>query len=144
MYQVVCVYGCVSMYTCLWTYMNMITCFRTPTHSCISAYALHTSGLIVEQFVRIWVWAVYVPASHGKDKALPWVCLTDTEYSSRKYCHVRIDRSHSKHCFPAPSSKLCQIWLHHWRGTLYLRAAVHQRGQHPLKGLGTNKTVDTT
>ena len=39
-----------------------------------------------------------------------------------------------------PSSKLCQIWLHHRRGTLYLCAAVHQCGQRPLKGLGTNMT----
>ena len=33
---------------------------------------------------------------------------------------------HSEHRFPAPSSKLCQIWLRHWRGTLYLRAAVRK------------------
>ena len=46
--------------------------------------------------------------------------------------------AHSEHRFPAPSSKLCQIWLRHWRGTLYLRAAVHRRGQRPPKGLGTN------
>ena len=30
--------------------------------------------------------------------------------------------------FSAPSSKLCQIWLHHWGGTLYLHTAVHRRG----------------
>ena len=42
---------------------------------------------------------------------------------------------HSEHRFPAPSSKLCQIWLRHRRGTLYLRAAVHRRGQRPPKGL---------
>ena len=46
--------------------------------------------------------------------------------------------------FPAPSSKLCQISLRHWRGTLYLRAAVHRRGQRPPKGLGTNKTAEAT
>ena len=46
--------------------------------------------------------------------------------------------AHSEHRFPAPSSKLCQIWLRLWRGTLYLRAAVHRRGQRPPKGLGTN------
>ena len=34
----------------------------------------------------------------------------------------------------------CQIWLRHWRGTLYLRAAVHRRGQRPPKGL----TVEAT
>ena len=34
--------------------------------------------------------------------------------------------------------ELCR--LGHWRGTLYLRAAVHRRGQRPLKGLGTNHT----
>ena len=42
--------------------------------------------------------------------------------------------------FPAPSSKLCQIWLRYWRGTLYLHAAVHRHGQQPLNGLGTNMT----
>ena len=50
----------------------------------------------------------------------------------------------SEHRVPAPSSKLCQIWLRHWRGTLYLHAAVHRRGQHPPKGLGTDKTVEAT
>ena len=29
-------------------------------------------------------------------------------------------------------------------GTLYLRAAVHQRGQRPPKGSGTNMTVEAT
>ena len=43
-----------------------------------------------------------------------------------------------------PSTKLCQNWLHHWRGTLYLYAAVHWCGQRPLKGLGTSKTVEAT
>ena len=52
--------------------------------------------------------------------------------------------AHSEHHFPAPSSKLCQIWLRHWRGTLYLRAAVHRHGQCPPKGLGTDKTVEAT
>ena len=31
-----------------------------------------------------------------------------------------------------------------WRGTLYLRAAVHRRGQRPPKGSGTNMAVETT
>ena len=52
--------------------------------------------------------------------------------------------SHCEHRFSAPSSKLCQIWLHHSRGTLYLRKAVHRCSQHPLKGLGTDKTVEAT
>ena len=44
---------------------------------------------------------------------------------------VALPDSHSEHHFPAPSSKLCQIWLRHWKGggTLYLRAAVHRRGR---------------
>ena len=50
---------------------------------------------------------------------------------------------HSEHRFPAPSSKLCQIYWRHWRGTLYLRVAVHRRGQRPPKGSGTNMTVET-
>ena len=40
------------------------------------------------------------------------------------------------------SSKLCQNWLRHRRGTLYLRAAVHRRGQRPPKVLGTNNYDD--
>ena len=51
---------------------------------------------------------------------------------------------HSEHRFPVPSSKLCQNWLRHWRGTLCPRAAVHQRCLRPPKGLGTNKTVEAT
>ena len=51
---------------------------------------------------------------------------------------------HSDHRFPAPSSKLCQIYLRLWRGTLYLRAAVHRRGQRPPKGSGSDKTVEAT
>ena len=39
--------------------------------------------------------------------------------------------------FQAPFSKLCQIWLHHWRVSLYLHTDVHRCCQHPLKGLGT-------
>ena len=30
------------------------------------------------------------------------------------------------------------------KGTLYLRAAVHRRGQRPPKGLGTDKAVEAT
>ena len=41
----------------------------------------------------------------------------------------------------APSSKLCQNWLHHWRDTLYLHAAVHRSCQHHPNCLGTNMTV---
>ena len=51
---------------------------------------------------------------------------------------------HSQHHFQAPSSKLCQNWLRHRRGTLYLRAAVHRRCQPPPNGLGTNKTGSNT
>ena len=57
---------------------------------------------------------------------------------------MTITRPHSEHLFPAPSSKLCQIWLRHWRGTLYLRAAVHRHSQRPSKGPGTNMTVEAT
>ena len=47
--------------------------------------------------------------------------------------------AHSEYRFPVPSSK-----LRHWRGTLYLRAAVQRRGQRPPKGSGTNLTVEAT
>ena len=52
--------------------------------------------------------------------------------------------AYPEHHFPAPSSRLRQNWLRHWRGTLYLRAAVHWRSQRPPKGLGTDKTVEAT
>ena len=52
--------------------------------------------------------------------------------------------THSEYRFPAPSSKLCQIWLCHWRGTLYLLTAVQQCSQRPSKGLGTDYTVEAT
>ena len=45
---------------------------------------------------------------------------------------------------PSPVFWLCQSWLRHWRGTLYLCAAVQRHGQCPLKGLGTDKTVEAT
>ena len=48
----------------------------------------------------------------------------------------------SEHCFSAPSSKLCQNWLRHWRGTLFLRTAVYRLCQHLPKSVGTNKTVE--
>ena len=51
---------------------------------------------------------------------------------------------HSKYRFLAPSSKLCQNWLHHWRGTLYLHAAVLWCCRWAVKGLGTDKTVEAT
>ena len=57
--------------------------------------------------------------------------------------HLSHPGSHFEHRFPAPSSKLCQNWLRHWRGTLYLRAAVHRRCQGPPNGLGTNNTDKT-
>ena len=57
---------------------------------------------------------------------------------SLRSCPMWWWKTHSEHRFPAPSSKLCQIWLRHWRGTLFLRAAVHRRGQRPPIGLGTD------
>ena len=74
---------------------------------------------------------------------------TQTPYSFSS-THCMNDQSllcwkpHSKHRFLAPSSKLCQIWLRHWRGTLYLHAAVQRRGQYPPEGSGTNMTVEAT
>ena len=60
--------------------------------------------------------------------------------SSRK---IMLNRSrvviHTEHRFQAASSKLCQNWLRHWRGTLYLHAFVHLRGQRSSKGLGITK-----
>ena len=37
-----------------------------------------------------------------------------------------------------PLTKPNALPLRHWRGTLYLRAAVQRRGQHSPKGSGTN------
>ena len=64
--------------------------------------------------------------------------------SARFRCVCEWVRERERDCMstsiPAPSSKLCQISLCHWRGTLYLRAAVHRHGQRPPKGLGTDET----
>ena len=68
--------------------------------------------------------------------------ILHNSYSSFLVLHVKSARPHSEHHFPAPSFKLCQIWLRCWRGTLYLCTAVHRRGQCPLQGLGTDKTVE--
>ena len=58
-----------------------------------------------------------------------WVPSTDLAAGFLTvHSQISLADSHSQHCFSAPSSKLCQIWLHHWGGTLYLRAAVHRRG----------------
>ena len=35
------------------------------------------------------------------------------------HTRVRMGSAHSEHRFSVPSSKLCQNWLRHWRGTLY-------------------------
>ena len=48
-------------------------------------------------------------------------------------------RAHSKHRFLALSTKLSGIG---YASEGALIAAVHQHGQCPLEGLGTNKTVD--
>ena len=63
---------------------------------------------------------------------VPWSCL-----KARFHCWWWC-LTHST--LLAPSSKVCQNWLHHWRGTLYLQADVHQCCKRPLKGVGTNKT----
>ena len=39
--------------------------------------------------------------------------------------------SRSGHRFPAPSSKLCRIWLRHWRGTLFGWLSFALRAQKP-------------
>ena len=71
-----------------------------------------------------------------------------TKYSSgwrKDVVHQCLEfAAHSEHRFPAPSSELCQIWLRHWRGTLYLRAGVQRRCQRSPKGSGTNITVEAT
>ena len=51
---------------------------------------------------------------------------------------MTVMRPHSEHRFPALSSKLCQNWWRRWSSTLYIRAAVHRRGQRPPKSSGTN------
>ena len=52
-----------------------------------------------------------------------WVCEWELTESTRLISkHIP-----GKPSFLAPSSKLCQNLLGHWRGVLYLRAAVHRR-----------------
>ena len=82
-------------------------------------------------------------SSHIPDND-PWVGVSQKSFP---VCLVWFDDDNSvrlRDRLLAPSSRLCHIWLCHWRGTLYLRAAVHWSCQHPLKGLGTNKTVEAS
>ena len=90
-----------------------------------------------EQYTRSWVPKVEQFRSYLLDKA--W---TDGQTHTQVDMAIPVFATHSEHRFPAPSSKLCQIWLHHWRGTFYLCTAVHWHGQRPLKGSGTDKTVE--
>ena len=89
--------------------------------------------------------------------------LVERDMSVKQYSQVLVERDsqglverdvlvkqHSQvptleHRFPAPSSKLCQIWLR-TEGAFfsYFRSAVHRRGQRPPNGLGTDKTVEAT
>ena len=77
-----------------------------------------------------------------------WHCtvLRDCDRTALSFfflqCVLRL-QLHSEHRFPAPSSELCQNWLRQWRGTLYLRAAVHRRCQRPSKGLGGRPLLNT-
>ena len=71
----------------------------------------------------------------------PYLCCLKWIYYSVNLSLTPLN-AHSKHHFLAPSSKLCQNWLHHRRGALYLHATVHWCCQHPLKGLGTNMSVE--
>ena len=89
----------------------------------------------------------FISISIFREVYSPQVCRFHTQSSLLSsqflstFSHIQ---THSEHCFPAPSSKLCQTWLCHWRGTLYLCAAVQWRGQCPPKGSDTDKTVEAT
>ena len=72
-------------------------------------------------------WLKWTLTPRRTDRVFPWLA---TGHAGWQWL-----QTHSKHRFLAPSSKLCQIWLRHWMGTLYLRAAVHWHSQRPLKGL---------
>ena len=96
----------------------------------VTCFPHHTYGL---SLLTIDVWEVTKPRS------LP-LLFRVLYFVQGEYKQVWAP--HSQHHFPAPSSKLCQIWLRHWRGTLYLRAAVHRRGQRLPKDFGTNVTVE--
>ena len=53
---------------------------------------------------------------------------TSTPPQTHTQMHARTSiHPHSEYHFPTPSSKLCQIWLRHWRGTLYLWSAPSER-----------------
>ena len=89
------------------------------------------------------------PPLHRPCKNATNVWLSLGEEDKTPYIYTDLwtrPHTYSEHRFPAPSSKLCQIWLRHWRGTFYLRAAVQRRGQRPPKGSGTDigKTVEAT
>ena len=57
---------------------------------------------------------------HPRNSALRWLTTWPPVGHFTDRC---TKSSHSEHRFLASSSKLCQNWLCHWRGTLYLRTA---------------------
>ena len=100
-----------------------------PLQYSVSATA-HQHVFRVNVVLCKWIWTLIRTAN-------TW--LTNVQF----YPALIITQTpHSKHHFPAPSSKLCQNWLCRWRGTLYLHAAACQCCQHLLNGLGTNKIVE--
>ena len=142
-------WGCVVGW-CGWGgWLNELTAFvHEPFHTKMSYYKCvkdncYQSLLCAselnknEQYTRSWVPKVEQFRSYLLDKA--W---TDGQTHTQVDMAIPVFATHSEHRFPAPSSKLCQIWLHHWRGTFYLCTAVHWHGQRPLKGSGTDKTVE--
>ena len=86
-----------------------------------------------------WNCGVYMSV-HCNCQSLPvslesWLTM---QGSVANYLTKTILVAHSKPCFPAYSSKLCQNWLYHWWVSLYLYTAVHWHRQCPPKGSGTN------
>ena len=72
---------------------------------------------------------------HTSDKNLGPTVVLHSSRTHHTLCVCAFADSESS--FPAPSSKLCRNWLRQWRGTLYLRAAVHRQSAPSEKDLGT-------
>ena len=92
-----------------------------------------SSALYKEYDGRQECWLMYMYKNQTKQKLNIYIeshpfslSQSHTHMHARTHVHART-HTHSKHRFPAPYSKLCQIWLCHWRGTLYLRTAPSER-----------------
>ena len=129
-----CIYTCCSQrqmcvmlsFVLEWGWMRLTVCCTLQAFSSV-IWMYGRQGALFE-----WLWC---PVFHW---SLVVVQVTDVEAAMHTQAKPSQTRTwpHSEHRFPAPSSKLCQNWLHHWRGTLYFQAACLPMLSVPYKSCG--------